>query len=966
MSNVLILHIKDRLEASNFYSKTNLDEDAANYGGVDIVKEMVFVAIDTKKPVKDVFLITNWRKNRERRENGFPFLKLSKLGYGDIKDIARIITATVKISYSILTSIEEKYTDYLTNLPNRSFFNAEVKKTMANVLRHEGRTVSLVMLDIDHFKEVNDTYGHQSGDGVLQGIAEILKGAVREEDTAVRYGGEEFAVILPLTEIEKAREVAERIRKTVEETRIALDGGKIVKVTVSLGVSTFVNEGLTPYENETEIKRLIARADEALYDAKNTGRNKVAFKTAASSPIQSSSSCSGQPLIIEAMVEFFGGQIKGKRILEIGPGAETGCMKWLAKQGAEVWAVDSRIIGKGKKALFFLDASRRAGKIDGAECRIADMVEFLEGYLTIHSDKPFDAIYSRGAFEIGYITQKNRGEFPVEDQIRTLIEALEIMRKGTLNDRGALFIELFWPDRSLTAAVPKLVRNAGFNKVESTLDKLLILEKDLRASTNSLPHNTTSSPVREENDEKACRDLAEAIRRTPYPVSTYDVIGMAKLVANLHNIELSVLSQRCLALIKRNLYRTLPFSRLLPDAASRGVYNYLMPNLHKPEVFLLYWIHQLDSYIRVKLAGEKKEKDDGAIELHLRFEPRFDRPNTFAEILGTIGVKGKVAALKSSAEGIDIKIIFYNDRIKREVVEKLTMIREDAAYLGLKEKGKLQTRDMELSFLTFDEPGWLADVFTAISEVDKMINVNPGFEMGEEKDSLGEVEFVSITMQLEVPSNLKDVETRIKEALEDCAVGVKIAEISSGKKQTNSSPLVSSPATSKKSIDWQKVRLAIESILSKAFEKRHPISTGPTLFAVIKIVAERLGVDTSRSRRDKPLSKDLQAIEDIAYEVLEQIIFSKSNKNMPTSSPVGVRILVVDDEEVNRDLARAVLEIKGYEVEEAVNGRDALEKFKAGKFDLVVTDHHMPEMLGGDLVEELIKINPALPIIFMS
>ncbi|MDI6606688.1 MAG: hypothetical protein QME65_06075, partial [Candidatus Omnitrophota bacterium] len=68
------------------------------------------------------------------------------------------------------------------------------------------------------------------------------------------------------------------------------------------------------------------------------------------------------------------------------------------------------------------------------------------------------------------------------------------------------------------------------------------------------------------------------------------------------------------------------------------------------------------------------------------------------------------------------------------------------------------------------------------------------------------------------------------------------------------------------------------------------------------IVAERLGVDTSRSRRGKPLSKDLQAIEDIAYEVLEQIIFSKSNKNMPTSSPVRARILVVDDEEIHREL----------------------------------------------------------------
>ena len=593
-------------------------------------------------------------------------------------------------------------------------------------------------------------------------LGEILKIAEEEQEENKQLGlSAEICIecIIPVVAIRAARK---------------LEAIKTGKVAGRRELAKVIEEILKSQPSFVKLKNLLAE-----------------LENISSSPIQSSSSYLSLPLV-KAMVEFFGGQIKGKRILEIGPGAETDLMKWLVEAGAEVWAVDSRVIGRGEEALFFLNTSKRTGEIEGAECRIADMVKFLKAYLTMYPDKPFDAMYSRGAFEVGYITQEDMPFFPVKEQIETLLEALKVMRKGALSDEGALFIELLWPEYSLTVLAPARVEKAGF-KTKLRSDKLLILEKDLRALTNSLPHNTTSSPVREENDEKAAIDLAEAIRRTPYPVSTDDVIGMAKLVANLHNIELSLLSQRCLVLIKRNLYRKLPFSCLLPDKASRGVYNYLMPNLHKPEVFLLYWIHQLDSYIRVKLAGEKKEKDDGAIELHLRFEPRFDRPNTFAEILGTIGVKGKVAALKSSAEGIDIKIIFYNDRIKREVVEKLTMIREDAAYLGLKEKGKLQTRDMELSFLTFDEPGWLSQVFTAISEVDKMINVNPRFEMGEEKDSLGEIEFVSITIQLEVPSNLKDAETRIKEALEDCAVGVKITEIRSGKKQTNSSPLASSP-----------------------------------------------------------------------------------------------------------------------------------------------------------------------------
>ncbi len=156
-------------------------------------------------------------------------------------------------------------TDGLTSLTNHRTFQTKADEQLALARRYH-RQLSMVLTDIDHFKSVNDTYGHPVGDQVLKGVARILQETARDTDVVARYGGEEFALVMPETDAAGAKVIAERIREKVMNTVFQTELGPL-KITLSLGIATYPETG-------TEKATLIAKADECLYFAKHHGRNK--------------------------------------------------------------------------------------------------------------------------------------------------------------------------------------------------------------------------------------------------------------------------------------------------------------------------------------------------------------------------------------------------------------------------------------------------------------------------------------------------------------------------------------------------------------------------------------------------------------------------------------------------------------------------------------------------------------------
>lgn len=161
------------------------------------------------------------------------------------------------------TCEEQAFTDHLTGLANRRRFERQLEREVTRTLRYS-RPFCLLLLDIDNFKAVNDTYGHEAGDEAINCLAKTLQAATRGIDMAARVGGEEFAVILPETEFEGGFETAERLRRAISETEIPLVG----QITASFGVAEFPLCATTGRE-------LVATADAAMYEAKRQGRNRV-------------------------------------------------------------------------------------------------------------------------------------------------------------------------------------------------------------------------------------------------------------------------------------------------------------------------------------------------------------------------------------------------------------------------------------------------------------------------------------------------------------------------------------------------------------------------------------------------------------------------------------------------------------------------------------------------------------------
>lgn len=155
--------------------------------------------------------------------------------------------------------------DGLTGINNKRYLMEALEREIPRARRHQ-RPLSVVMFDIDHFKSINDNFGHLAGDYVLKELATLVKGRLRPDDILGRYGGEEFCAALPETNLPGAVSIAEDLRKRIEERRFVFEG-EVIPVTVSLGCSEL--------DGEMDVLQLIKAADEKLYEAKRGGRNKV-------------------------------------------------------------------------------------------------------------------------------------------------------------------------------------------------------------------------------------------------------------------------------------------------------------------------------------------------------------------------------------------------------------------------------------------------------------------------------------------------------------------------------------------------------------------------------------------------------------------------------------------------------------------------------------------------------------------
>ena len=225
----------------------------------------------------DIDINEIWDKICKQIQEIFPLfdLEVGKDEYIQIIESARaeiaklsveMINNSIQQSKELETLKQQVIRDSMTQLYNHHHFRQLLQSELARAQRYK-RPLSLLFGDIDHFKTINDTFGHLAGDRVIKALATKLRMATRDSDHAARYGGEEFAVILTETTIEDAKMIAERLRSEIESMEITF-GDKPISVTLSFGIA-----GLTD-NKKADIDELIGRADKALYKAKEQGRNR--------------------------------------------------------------------------------------------------------------------------------------------------------------------------------------------------------------------------------------------------------------------------------------------------------------------------------------------------------------------------------------------------------------------------------------------------------------------------------------------------------------------------------------------------------------------------------------------------------------------------------------------------------------------------------------------------------------------
>lgn len=193
-----------------------------------------------------------------------------------ISDGSVLILGSVAFKFLVGSNIESSYyeeiyklttVDGLTQIFNKRYYIEALEREISRCIRYD-RHLSLIMFDIDHFKRINDTYGHLAGDFVLRKLSGAIKEVIRREDIFARYGGEEFSIILPEISIDNARVFAEKIRSTVERTHFIFENHTI-PVTISVGIALFDKRVMSTRDD------FISFSDSMLYDAKRSGRNCV-------------------------------------------------------------------------------------------------------------------------------------------------------------------------------------------------------------------------------------------------------------------------------------------------------------------------------------------------------------------------------------------------------------------------------------------------------------------------------------------------------------------------------------------------------------------------------------------------------------------------------------------------------------------------------------------------------------------
>ena len=187
-----------------------------------------------------------------------------------LESVADICAGAIQNAHYFDKAQQLAYIDGLTGIYNRRYFEMQIATEIERASRYDGR-LAIIMIDIDHFKRLNDEFGHLLGDEVLRQVSDVFGQQLRKVDVVCRYGGEEFCILVPQTSGGNAMEVAEKLRRMVESYRFP---GVPVKVTISAGVAEFPTHGRSRDE-------LVAAADAALYASKETGRNRVSPAAAA-------------------------------------------------------------------------------------------------------------------------------------------------------------------------------------------------------------------------------------------------------------------------------------------------------------------------------------------------------------------------------------------------------------------------------------------------------------------------------------------------------------------------------------------------------------------------------------------------------------------------------------------------------------------------------------------------------------